>query len=174
MAKSKTSSSSPLTLPSIQSTRTPASLAKRLDLETPEVKEQRTETLLQKAKQDREDRANPLKQKLGNTTPLDDVDAFIARFAHERAVELRLKAGFDFYNGLKDNELTLLRQATLRAHRKAMGKRAPAPTIMELDEMIISVGPFACENMIRKAVDERRGEVDRHNDAIFLNDAKKI
>lgn len=62
--------------------------------------------------------------------------------------------------GFKD--LMILRQATLRVHRSAVGPFHQAdPTIAEIDEMIRAVGPVASENMLRRAVDEKLGEYDK-------------
>lgn len=115
--------------------------------------------------------ASPANHTIPNTIPLQQADEFIAGHAHLRGEHLHAVAGTEFLHGLKDTELTVLRQATLRAHRRAMGPRNPAPTLRELDMMIIAVGPFACENMLRKAIDEKRGG---DTDTDFIDKAKRI
>lgn len=90
--------------------------------------------------------------------------------------------GMEFLLSLSPAELTVLRQATLRAHRRTVGPYGQGdPTIADLDTMIMAVGPVCAEDMIRKAVDERRGEYDRgnkghglSNDSGFLDQAKKV
>jgi len=91
-------------------------------------------------------------------------------------------SGIDFIASLSVKELTLLRQATLRAHRRTVGPFGQGdPTIAEIDTMIASLGPGLVEDFIRKAVDEKRGEYDRGrfghtkaNDSTFIDKAKKI
>jgi|APSaa5957512535_1039671.scaffolds.fasta_scaffold163962_2 hypothetical protein len=89
--------------------------------------------------------------------------------------------GMEFLTSLSPAQLTVLRQATLRAHRRSVGPYGQGdPTIADLDTMIMAVGPVCAEDMIRKAVDQKRGEYDRgnkghglSNDATFLDRAKK-
>lgn len=90
--------------------------------------------------------------------------------------------GMEFLLSLSAEQLTVLRQATLRAHRRTVGPFGQGdPTIADLDTMIMAVGPVCSEDMLRKAVDERRGEYDRgrfghtnSNDSDFIGKAKKI
>jgi len=83
-----------------------------------------------------------------------------------------------FMQILNPMEVSILRQATLRAHRKAISLQWVPVSIRELDDMIQGCGPNAAENLIRKAVDDKRGEVDTptgtSNDEAFREQAKKI
>lgn len=73
-----------------------------------------------------------------------------------------LKVAEEWMGSLSVKDLILLRQATLRVHRSAVGPMGHGdPTVAELDAMIASVGPVASENMLRRAVDEKLGEYDR-------------
>lgn len=75
---------------------------------------------------------------------------------------LSLEAAQEWMSSLSSQDLYILRQATLRVHRRTVGPAGQGdPTIAELDVIIASVGPVASENMLRKAVDEKLGEYDR-------------
>lgn len=116
---------------------------------------------------------DPLAVRIPVMMPIEQADRILE--AYSMAPEMPPPLG-TFLAQLTRRELAILRQATLRAHRMAVGLREIPPTIRELDEMIEAVGPRAAENLIRQAVDGRRGEAGptgTANDQAFIDRAIK-
>ncbi len=124
---------------------------------------------------------NPERKTVNNTRLPRNLAAADAVIDRGKAPSVQ-QDGVEFLHSLSPVQLASLRQATLRAHRKAVGPFGQAdPTIDQLDTMICALGPQLAEQYLRKAVDEKRGEYDRgrhghglSDDSEFLRRAKKV